>query len=151
MPKSIQVCPFEMCLDMSLFADGVICDYNYVFDPHVYLRRFFADGIQSNYLFLIDEAHNLLERGREMYSAVLWKEDFRDLAKELKLTILSELSAKSRNADVSGQMTFELTQNMTLMSENGEGVDRRYRLFYLREKTKAGEENPVKTGKRVFW
>lgn len=78
-----QVCPFEMCLDMSLFADGVICDYNYVFDPHVYLRRFFADGVQSNYLFLIDEAHNLLERGREMYSAVLWKEDFRDLAKEL--------------------------------------------------------------------
>ena len=57
-----QVCPFEMCLDMSLFADGVICDYNYVFDPHVYLRRFFADGVQSNYLFLIDEAHNLLER-----------------------------------------------------------------------------------------
>lgn len=144
-----QVCPFEMCLDMSLFADGVICDYNYVFDPHVYLRRFFADGIQSNYLFLIDEAHNLLERGREMYSAVLWKEDFRDLAKELKLTILSELSAKGRNTDVSGQMTFELIQNMTLMSENGEGVDQTGTAYFASgRKTKAGEENPVKNRKK---
>lgn len=70
------VCPFEFCLDMSLFADGIICDYNYVFDPHVYLKRFFADGNGNSYLFLVDEAHNLLDRGREMYSAVLVKEDF---------------------------------------------------------------------------
>ncbi len=75
-----QVCPFEMSLDMSLFADGVICDYNYVFDPHAYLRRFFGEGQpMKDYLFLVDEAHNLLERGREMYSAVLVKEDFLEL------------------------------------------------------------------------
>lgn len=79
-----QVCPFEMCLDMSLFADGIICDYNYVFDPHVYLKRFFADGVKGNYLFLIDEAHNLVDRGREMYSAVLCKEDFLKLKKTVK-------------------------------------------------------------------
>ena len=71
-----QVCPFEFCLDMSLYADGIICDYNYLFDPHVYLKRFFADGVSGNYIFLIDEAHNLLERGREMYSATLVKEEF---------------------------------------------------------------------------
>lgn len=71
------VCPFEMSLDMSLFSDAVICDYNYVFDPKVYLKRFFAEGMgRKEYVFLIDEAHNLLERGREMYSAVLVKEDF---------------------------------------------------------------------------
>ena len=70
-----QVCPFEFGLDMSLFADGIICDYNYLFDPHAFLRRFFADGNNGDYLFLIDEAHNLLERGREMYSAVIYKED----------------------------------------------------------------------------
>lgn len=71
------VCPFEMSLDMSLFSDAVICDYNYVFDPKVYLKRFFADGNgKKDYIFLIDEAHNLLERGREMYSASLIKEDF---------------------------------------------------------------------------
>ena len=78
------VCPFELCLDISLFADGIIGDYNYVFDPHVYLKRFFAEGIQGNYLFLVDEAHNLLERGREMYSAVLGKEDFLQLKRQVK-------------------------------------------------------------------
>ncbi len=79
-----QVCPFEMCLDMSLFSDAVICDYNYVFDPHVYLRRFFSEGIQGEYIFLIDEAHNLVERGRDMYSAVLRKEDFLELKRTVK-------------------------------------------------------------------
>ena len=82
--KKYQVCPFEMCLDMSLFSDAVICDYNYVFDPHVYLRRFFAEGSKGEYLFLIDEAHNLVERGREMYSAVLNKEDFLQLKRTVK-------------------------------------------------------------------
>lgn len=70
------VCPFEMCLDMSLFSDAVICDYNYVFDPNVYLRRFFADSAQGRYIFLVDEAHNLVDRGMDMYSAELYKEDF---------------------------------------------------------------------------
>lgn len=70
------VCPFEMCLDVSLWVDVVICDYNYVFDPNVYLRRFFEGDIKQNYIFLIDEAHNLVERACEMYSAVLVKEDF---------------------------------------------------------------------------
>lgn len=79
-----RVCPFEFCLDMSLFADGIICDYNYVFDPHVYLKRFFGDGVAGRYLFLVDEAHNLLERGREMYSALLCKEDFLTLKKRVK-------------------------------------------------------------------
>ena len=79
-----QVCRFEMCLDMSLFADAVICDYNYLFDPHVYLKRFFTEGIREDYIFLIDEAHNLVERGREMYSAVLVKEDFLALKKLVK-------------------------------------------------------------------
>ena len=48
------VCPFEMCLDVTTWADAVICDYNYLFDPNVYLRRFFADGPQRDYVFLID-------------------------------------------------------------------------------------------------
>lgn len=82
--KKHQVCPFEFCLDMSLFADGIICDYNYVFDPHVYLKRFFGDGSGGNYLFLVDEAHNLLDRGREMYSAVLCKEDFLTLKRSIR-------------------------------------------------------------------
>ena len=78
------VCPFEMSLDLSLFSDAVICDYNYLFDPHVYLKRFFAPGAGKEYFFLVDEAHNLVERGREMYSAQLVKEDFLEVKKVKK-------------------------------------------------------------------
>lgn len=75
------VCPFELSLDLSLFADVIIGDYNYVFDPHAYLRRFFGEGAASNkYLFLIDEAHNLVDRGRSMYSAELTMETLRQTA-----------------------------------------------------------------------
>ena len=69
--EKYQVCPFELSLDATLFSDAVVCDYNYAFDPSARLRRFFADGEGHSYIFLIDEAHNLLERGREMYSADL--------------------------------------------------------------------------------
>ena len=82
--KKHEVCPFEMSLDMSLFADAIICDYNYVFDPFVYLRRFFADGKEHDYCFLVDETHNLLDRGREMYSAALKKESFLELKNIIK-------------------------------------------------------------------
>lgn len=79
------VCPFEMCLDTSLWVDNIICDYNYVFDPNVYLKRFFAGEGKGDYIFLIDEAHNLVERGREMYSAVLYKESFLEMKRIFKL------------------------------------------------------------------
>jgi Rad3-related DNA helicase len=79
-----QVCPFEFGLDVSLWSDAVICDYNYIFDPRAKLKRFFGEGVKGEYLFLIDEAHNLVERGREMFSASLYKEDFLALKKEIQ-------------------------------------------------------------------
>ncbi len=79
-----RVCPFEMSLDVSSWTDAVICDYNYVFDPNVRLKRFFSEGMKGEYLFLIDEAHNLVERGREMFSASLCKEDFLQLKRKVK-------------------------------------------------------------------
>lgn len=79
-----QVCPFEMTLDLAIWMDGVICDYNYVFDPNVYLKRFFGENISGNYLFLIDEAHNLVDRGREMYSASICLEDTMQIRKFIK-------------------------------------------------------------------
>lgn len=82
--ERFQVCPFEMSLDVSVWADALICDYNYVFDPNVALKRFFAEGNRGDYLFLIDEAHNLVERSREMYSARLYKEDFLEWKRSLK-------------------------------------------------------------------
>ena len=74
--KRYQICPFEFCLDISNWVDGIICDYNYVFDPNVRLKRYFDQGEPGQgYLFLVDEAHNLVPRAREMYSASLIKED----------------------------------------------------------------------------
>lgn len=78
------VCPFEMSLDLTLWSDAIICDYNYVFDPNVYLRRFFVNDKQEDYVFLIDEAHNLVDRAREMYSAILFKEDFLEVKSLIK-------------------------------------------------------------------
>jgi len=64
------VCPFELTLDLSVWADVVICDYNYIFDPNVGLKRFMDN---SDFILLVDEAHNLVDRAREMYSAGLSK------------------------------------------------------------------------------
>lgn len=82
--EKFKVCPFELCLDTASWVDNIICDYNYVFDPNVYLKRFFAEGLKGDYIFLVDEAHNLVERGREMYSAVIYKEDFLAVRKIIK-------------------------------------------------------------------
>jgi len=78
------VCPFELCLDVSTWSDVIIGDYNYVFDPTVYLKRFFAEGNKGDYLFLVDEAHNLVERGRQMYSEHIIKEDVLAVKRILK-------------------------------------------------------------------
>ncbi|WP_343064189.1 ATP-dependent DNA helicase [Alkalicella caledoniensis] len=77
-----KVCPFEYGLDVAIWADLVICDYNYAFDPRVYLKRFFQDN-DKNYVFLVDEAHNLVDRAREMFSAELFKRNFLDVKKSL--------------------------------------------------------------------
>lgn len=82
--REYRVCPFELCLDAASWADNVICDYNYVFDPNVCLKRFFAEGKKEEYLFLVDEAHNLVDRAREMYSQTLVKEVFLEIKKLLK-------------------------------------------------------------------
>lgn len=79
-----QVCPTEMALDITLWADAIIGDYNYAFDPKVFLRRFFQNEKKHDYCFLVDEAHNLVERAREMYSAVLVKEDFLEVKRIVK-------------------------------------------------------------------
>lgn len=78
-----RVCPFEFSLDMALWTDMLIADYNYAFDPRVYLRRFF-DEDAVDYTFLIDEAHNLVDRARAMFSAVIDKQRVLDLRRELR-------------------------------------------------------------------
>jgi len=91
--RQYEICPFEFSLDLSLWADCIICDYNYVFDPRVYLHRFF-DFSPEPYLFLVDEAHNLPDRAREMYSAELDKQTVLELQRVLKPG-LPELAKKA--------------------------------------------------------
>lgn len=79
--RKYNICPFEFSLDLTNWSDCIICDYNYVFDPRVYLKRFFADT-GGDYFFLIDEAHNLVDRGRDMYSAEIYKKEFLHMKKE---------------------------------------------------------------------
>lgn len=79
--KKYQLCPFELALDLTWWCDCIICDYNYLFDPNVYLKRFFSDN-KGEYVFLVDEVHNLVDRSKEMYSAELHKTSFLDLKKQ---------------------------------------------------------------------
>ena len=81
--KRYRVCPFEFSLDLTLWGDCIICDYNYAFDPRVYLRRFFLEA-RGDYTFLVDEAHNLVDRSREMFSAEIRKQPFLDLRRRIK-------------------------------------------------------------------
>jgi DNA excision repair protein ERCC-2 len=83
-----KVCPFEFSLELSLWVDLLICDFNYVFDPRVYLRRFF-DEAESGYVLLVDEAHNLVDRSRDMYSADLSKMSVLALRRLLRKSVPS--------------------------------------------------------------
>ncbi len=76
-----QLCPYELSLDASLFTDVVIGDYNYAFGPRTYLRRYFADGVKKDYILLIDEAHNLVDRARDCFSAEIEKESLLEAKK----------------------------------------------------------------------
>lgn len=82
--KKHGVCPFEMSLDISTWCDAIIGDYNYAFDPTASLKRFFAVEKENDYVLLIDEAHNLVDRAREMYSASVTKEDFLAMKRMVK-------------------------------------------------------------------
>ncbi|HBX70848.1 MAG TPA: ATP-dependent helicase [Chloroflexi bacterium] len=81
--RQYEICPFEFSLDLALWGDGIICDYNYAFDPRVYLHRFFDFDTEA-YIFLVDEAHNLPDRARAMYSAELDKQTVLALRRALK-------------------------------------------------------------------
>lgn len=93
-----EVCPFEMALDASLFCDCIIGDYNYAFDPRAKLKRFFSEGNAGSYIFLVDEAHNLVDRAREMYSAVLVKEKFLEI-KKMTEVLFPPIAKKAENCN----------------------------------------------------
>ena len=79
--QKYRLCPFELSLALAETAEVVICDYNYVFDPMVRLRRFFDR--RGSYALLVDEAHNLVPRAREMYSAEIGARDIKAVRREV--------------------------------------------------------------------
>ncbi|MFZ5351602.1 MAG: ATP-dependent DNA helicase [Bacillota bacterium] len=108
------VCPFELSLDISLWVDCIISDYNYVFDPRVYLKRFFAEKNKSEYIILVDEAHNLVERARDMYSAEVSKREILSLKKDLGST-----GKKSSIVKLLGSINSELIKYRRLCLDSG--------------------------------
>lgn len=110
------VCPFELSLDISLFCDVILCDYNYIFDPRVHLKRYFEE--KSAHLILIDEAHNLVERARNMYSSKLSYKQIHPLltltkgklkqSVEALLLVINELKDNYPNYYASTQMFIEV-------------------------------------------
>ena len=101
--RKYEICPFEFSLDLSLWVDCIICDYNYAFDPRVYLHRFF-DFDTEPYIFLVDEAHNLPDRARAMYSAELDKETVLELQRTLK----PHLPALAKNLNAINKVLLEM-------------------------------------------
>jgi DNA excision repair protein ERCC-2 len=137
-----QVCPFELSLDVSLWADAIISDYNYVFDPQVYLRRHFAEG-GGAYGFLVDEAHNLVDRAREMFSADLDCREILDVKRAVKqaaprcskaLTQLHTAMWKLGNATKPHEDSFEASDPASELN-----------LFPARTALNRSEENGVST------
>lgn len=132
-----ELCPFEFSLELANWADVVICDYNYAFDPRVYLRRFFLEG--GEYTFLVDEAHNLAERAREMFSAELNKEPWLKLKRSTKdFPALNKSIAKVNRAlakekkglgemGTTGQQTYQVQPDenrvgRSIQDHEGDGV-----------------------------
>lgn len=123
-----RLCPYELSLDLSLFSQVIICDYNYAFDPSAMLRRFFVEGT-GKYTLLVDEAHNLVDRARSMYSAALLKSkvlELKNLVKPLDsrlygyfeklnkafIDIRHSMKDRDLTEDVSKEAPFELETHL---------------------------------------
>lgn len=116
--KAFKVCPYELSLTYAELCDVVICDFNYLFDPDVYIRRFFTDG--GNYAFLVDEAHNLPDRAREMYSAEISDSDILLPAKSELLGEFSETKKSARGAaDAFAEALFPLIKEDIRVDDDG--------------------------------
>ncbi|MCD7766007.1 MAG: ATP-dependent DNA helicase, partial [Lachnospiraceae bacterium] len=150
--KKWQVCPFEMGLDTALWTDAVICDYNYIFDPRARLKRFFGEGVKGEYLFLIDEAHNLVDRGREMFSASLYKEDFLALKKEYQAFEAAERTGETEAFSLETQgisRRHQPEEFIRLARSVARALGRCSRWFAEKKREPEEEECQMRQGQRV--
>ncbi len=121
--KIYNICPYELSLAYSELCDIVICDFNYLFDPNVYIRRFFTEG--GRYSILIDEAHNLADRAREMYSASLSEEE---IVMPFLSPLLGEFSNVKKLSEESAHVFYDtlypFCKEETVFDENGNKIAR---------------------------
>ena len=118
--KKYDVCPFELSLDFSVYTDFVVCDYNYAFHPISYLRRFFEVPDKTYRIFaLVDEAHNLIDRARDMFTVTFSEEDYKNLKKELKGYRNSEINKILRkiNQDLRLFKQFEFNEQPIILEQ----------------------------------
>jgi len=115
-----KVCPYELSLDLASWCDLIICDYNYAFDPSVSLRRFFQTGKKQDFVLLVDEAHNLVDRARGMFSAEIHKKDILAFKKTLpKDTVLARSLQKVNQLFLSAKK--EMGERKVMLAKGGEG------------------------------
>lgn len=132
--EKYSVCPYELSLDASEYCEVIICDYNYVFDPSVRFRRYF-EGKRGKYAFLVDEAHNLPDRAREMYSAEISAKPF------LKLYKSDSPIIKKNTALLDGiEATVKKLREITALCKSEEHIDASGESvgYYLSERPVAG-------------
>jgi len=148
--KEYEVCPFELSLDATYWMDAIICDYNYVFDPDVRLARFFGGEERGDYIFLIDEAHNLVERARGMYSAELSHRHVKEakaLAKDAAPLVATKLDRLQRQMsamkkDCVADREVLQDSELPMLYENAYAVYSEMERFY--------EEHPEFTSKELL-
>lgn len=124
--EKYRLCPHELSLAYSELCDVIICDINYLFSPDVYIRRYFTDG--GDYLFLVDEAHNLPERAREMYSAELSEKDIVSLPESLA----QNDSAKAL-ADAAGSLFSGVVEKYTKSETRTDSDGHKYAAIHTRD------------------
>lgn len=122
-----RVCPFEFSLELAYTADAVICDYNYIYDPRVSLKRMFGEQ-KGKAVLLVDEAHHLVDRGRDMYSAELTKRPFLELQRAYKgqhesvyravKTINSFFVALKKESDASSPVDYNKPETLLKLAED---------------------------------
>lgn len=149
-----KICPFEFSLDLSLYMDIVIADYNYFFDPIVHLERYF-DMDASQYIVLVDEAHNLVDRASEMYSESLdyysfkrMKEDYRfvtDKAFKRAMTRVDKIFKEELMIDEYNKIIDDITHEtyLGLTNLNDHIVD------YLKENSFHPSEDSIDFSRRL--
>ncbi|MBU3108121.1 ATP-dependent DNA helicase [Clostridium gasigenes] len=139
--REFKLCPFELSLDLSVWCDAIICDYNYAFDPRVRLKRIFeADGSEN--IILIDEAHNLVSRAREMFSAEFYKSKVLLVSRLVKGTVPTLYKSLYAINKELGNIRSEVQELEKNSIYNKEEYNELYRL--LRVALKEGDEYLVR-------